>query len=365
VVERGIALAVILSTLAGCAAYLRWGMPMGRGAPREFGMGVSPSRLPEAAVAFLRATEPEGRVFNILGFGGYLIHELWPERQVYVDGRLDIYPPGFLDSYGMLMTTGEGWDAACGKYGITMALVDYRPDRMRGTGLRARLRTDPDWECVYFGDNVLVYARRVPENAAILERFGCPFDPGVRSVQSILDFVSSASAAELARALAAREAMLDVTPEERSTLVVLGQLLDACGRSAEGAGWLRRAVELGPTSRSARLLLASALGRAGEFAEAHHELSLVLAMAPTSVEALVIKAGVERQEGDLDAALQTLEGAAALEPDNYLVNLRLGEVCVERGESERAERCFQRILRRRPGDPTALRKLESVGRHRP
>jgi Flp pilus assembly protein TadD len=358
VVAKVTSLTVILLAVTGSAAAHRWGVPMGGDERRGIGLGVNPAGVPDAAASFLLETESTGRVFNILGFGAYFIYTLWPDREVYVDGRLDIYEPGFLRSYGRLMRTAEGWDEACERYGITMAAVNYRASVAGRGGLRERLRTDPDWVCVFFSDTALIYARRTPVNEEILTRFGCPYDPSPSSVESIWGFAAEASARDLTRAVAAMEAMVEVTPQEKTTLVVLGQLLDASGRSAEGAEYLRRAVSLGPSSTHARLLLGAALGRAGAFADARKELSLILAAEPERVEALTVLADVERAEGNVGDALRTLEWAAGLNPKDYAVQIRLGVLLSQQGRFAEAERHYHRALAIRPGDPSTLKNLE-------
>jgi len=357
---RVVAVAVCCLALAGGAAACRWGMPMGSGTFRPIGLGVVQEKYPAAAVSFLQQTRPAGNLFNVLGFGGYFIQELWPERKIFIDGRLDIYPEGFLDSYGALLRTGAGWDEICRDFDITLAVVDYDPVPGRNAGLRVRLREDPDWVCVFFGENVLVYARREPRNEEILARFGCPVDPSTRALEPILTFAASAPADELAQAVSAMEAMHALAPRDKTILVTLGLVLDGSGRSAEGATRLGQAVELGPESASARVLLAGALARSGAGAEARRELERVLAAEPENVGALIVLADLERKEKDVTGALGHLEQAVRCDPGNYLVHLRLGELYAEQGNLEQARRHLQRAVASRPGDSVARRKLQDL-----
>ena len=48
------------------------------------------SGLPMKAVEWLRANQPEGRMFNAYNWGGYLQWEL-PQYPVFIDGRADLY----------------------------------------------------------------------------------------------------------------------------------------------------------------------------------------------------------------------------------------------------------------------------------
>jgi hypothetical protein len=57
------------------------------------------NQYPREAVSYLIAHHPPKNVFNDYTFGGYLIWRLYPEYQVYVDGRADLYGDDFLSKY--------------------------------------------------------------------------------------------------------------------------------------------------------------------------------------------------------------------------------------------------------------------------
>jgi Flp pilus assembly protein TadD len=352
--------AVILLAITVGVKLQRQGMPLGSDTYQSPGFGVNRDQYPAGAVSFFQETQPSGRLFNILGFGGYLIHELWPQYQVFIDGRLDVFPAGFLDSYGNLMRTGVGWDQLCRRYGITMAIVNYNPHPTQTGGLRDRLWDDPEWACVFFGDNEMVFARDVPENQAMLACYTCPLNPTLPSAAAIWNFAVQAPAGQRDQAVSAMQAMLEISPDEKKTLVALGLILTASDQSSEGARYLRHAVKLGPESTSTRLLLADVLSRDQAFAEAEAEISQVLLREPDSVEARIIQADLERRQGDLEKARQTLVEAETIDPRNYFVHLRLGDLYRSLGDRASAIRHFKRALQIRPGDPTAKHFLEAA-----
>jgi hypothetical protein len=264
--------AVLLLALAGGATAVRGGIPMGKEAPRRVGLGVDPVNRPAAATQFLKAADPPGKVFHIMAFGGYFIHELWPERHVYIDGRLDIFPPGFLWEYRRVMDTGAGWDRVVAAHGISLAVVDYKDDPRSDRGLRAKLRADPEWVCVFCGDNLVVYAHERPKNEKILARFGSSFDPSLRSLESLDAFLREASPGDIERAAAAYGNMTRVAPEEKAPAMLAGRMLDRLGRSDEAAVHFRRVLDIDPASVETRLFLAGALQRSGAVEEARLEL---------------------------------------------------------------------------------------------
>ncbi|MBC8401855.1 MAG: hypothetical protein H8E14_10245 [Candidatus Marinimicrobia bacterium] len=60
-------------------------------------MGINHFRLPVKATRFLKANPITGKVYNSYNWGGYLIWELYPQKQVFIDGRAPAYPSKFID----------------------------------------------------------------------------------------------------------------------------------------------------------------------------------------------------------------------------------------------------------------------------
>jgi tetratricopeptide (TPR) repeat protein len=262
---------------------------MGSDPPRQIALGSDRTNLPDAATRFLQAAAPPGHVFNILAFGGWFVHELWPQRPVYIDGRLDVYPDGFLEAYRRMMRTGQGWDEAVAKYDIAFAVVDFVDDPARDIGLRARLRGDGDWVVVCFADNVLVYARRTAANAELIERFGCPFDPGLRTPGSLNDWLRSASVADVNQAAAAIERMLPFAPAARTPRTVLGSLLQRVaelelmnGRRVDAIAHLERAISLDPDLPLAQMRLGILRAQDGDLAAARRHFEAAQKLDPTN-----------------------------------------------------------------------------------
>lgn len=294
--SRAVSLAVILLAAAGGAAALRWGVPMGADPPRRIALGHERDNLPDAATRFLRDAAPPGRVFNLLAFGGWFIHELWPDRRVYIDGRLDVFPPGFLAAYQTLMRTSDGWDRAVAQYDIAFAVVNYAADPLRDAGLRARLRSDPEWVVVCFADNLVVYARRVPVNADLVKSFGCPFDPSLRTPASLVAWLELAAAPDVIQAAAAITRMLPFVAEAKAPRAVLIPIL------------LRAAdLELERDDRGgAKARLEQALALDPRLALAHMRLGILHA-----------------QTGDITAARRHLDAARSLSPHEPAIERNL------------------------------------------
>lgn len=113
---------------------------------------------PVRSVRVLRDhTDPPERLFHSEAFGSYL---MWaaPERKVFIDVRVQLYPPEQILDYRRL---SAGIDVArlLDKYEIDGLLIDYGTQE----GLAAWALTSPDWDVV-FRDAVSAYmVRRVRE----------------------------------------------------------------------------------------------------------------------------------------------------------------------------------------------------------
>lgn len=59
---------------------------------------VDKKEYPVEAVEWMKKQGLRGNILNHYAWGGYLIHQLWPDAKVYIDGRADIFLPIYNDS---------------------------------------------------------------------------------------------------------------------------------------------------------------------------------------------------------------------------------------------------------------------------
>ncbi|HEX8458589.1 MAG TPA: hypothetical protein VF656_14920 [Pyrinomonadaceae bacterium] len=111
-------------------------------------------KYPAAAVEFLRAHEGAGALYNEYGWGGYLIWKLYPQRQVYIDGRADVYGDAFMEEALGAMAGEREWRAALERYDVRTVLI--KPD----VPLASLLRQDSSWRCVYEDRQAVVFFKQ-------------------------------------------------------------------------------------------------------------------------------------------------------------------------------------------------------------
>jgi tetratricopeptide (TPR) repeat protein len=115
----------------------------------RFGLGVSDSRFPGAAVDFLRQLNAAGNIYNSFPIGGYLLWEL-PGRKIFLDGR-------FLDAQRELITqlntmTATELEELFNRFDIRAAILTRKDRRLAAYFSQAK-----DFRLAYFDDQALLY----------------------------------------------------------------------------------------------------------------------------------------------------------------------------------------------------------------
>jgi len=108
---------------------------------------------PVGAVAYLRAHQPAGRLFNSYDWGGYLIWNLYPRERVYVDGRPDMYGDRFMDLFVRTWHAQPGWQATLWRGDVRLVLVEPR------SGLGRALSHARGWHVAYRDAVSVLYDR--------------------------------------------------------------------------------------------------------------------------------------------------------------------------------------------------------------
>jgi hypothetical protein len=125
---------------------------------------------PQGLVTFMKATKIGKPIYNYYTWGGFLIWSLYPDYQVFVDGRaLDNKVTVNADA---ILKTHPGWQSLLDHYNINTIII---PVVYRESGhiipLATTLVHDDLWKLVYLGFNSALFVRDVPRNSDIIERY--------------------------------------------------------------------------------------------------------------------------------------------------------------------------------------------------
>jgi hypothetical protein len=121
---------------------------------RAFGLGESLVLFSSGAVDFLQAEAPAARVLNDDGLGGYLLWRAHPHRQVFIDGRLQVYPEPIYRDYQRTLDDPAAFAEVAARWGVTAVLLAHpSPGRLELAAAIARL---PGWRVAYLDGGAVV-----------------------------------------------------------------------------------------------------------------------------------------------------------------------------------------------------------------
>jgi hypothetical protein len=115
---------------------------------------IEAETYPAAAVEFLRAHPQSGAIYNDYGWGGYLIWKLYPQREVYIDGRADVYGDAFMEETLATMAGERNWREPLERYGVRTAII--KPN----APLASLLRQDGMWRSVYEDRQAVIFFKQ-------------------------------------------------------------------------------------------------------------------------------------------------------------------------------------------------------------
>lgn len=114
---------------------------------------IEAEKFPVQAVSFLAQNELPGPLFNHYNWGGYLIWKLYPQYEVFADGRADLYGDHFLDDLAEMYFVQNQWQQ---KFDIWQIRTVMLP---RNAPLVAALRLQSGWKQVYEDKQAVILER--------------------------------------------------------------------------------------------------------------------------------------------------------------------------------------------------------------
>ena len=117
-------------------------------------------------VTFIQDNDLQGPMLNQYGLGGFLIHELYPERRVYIDGRADLYGDDFIDRYEEMIAGRPEWREVFEAGNFSYVIMNKK------IPLVALLDLHPDYAKAFESEEgMTIYLRRGPGHDGLIEAF--------------------------------------------------------------------------------------------------------------------------------------------------------------------------------------------------
>lgn len=110
--------------------------------------------FPVEAVTWLRHHPQNGHMFNEFDWGGYLLLELWPSHQIFMDGHTHIYGEELTREYENVKLMGGNWQRVLDKYDVSWAILRTNDP------LAHALQDDLQWEIVYQDETAIILIRK-------------------------------------------------------------------------------------------------------------------------------------------------------------------------------------------------------------
>ena len=112
--------------------------------------------FPVAAADWIETNRPDGRMFNDLNWGGYLLYRLWPSERVYIDSQSDFYGEQLVRRYAAVLSANPGWEDEFRQSGIAWAVISP------AVPLARQLRQNAGWLTAFQDSTAVVFVRRLP-----------------------------------------------------------------------------------------------------------------------------------------------------------------------------------------------------------
>lgn len=227
-----------------------------------FGLGQGEA-FPRKAVEFIKQHPIKGNMYNSYVFGGYLIWGLYPERKVFVDGRAEVYDKEFQEAFISGASLNK-WREAIDKYDIDYAVIAYHSKGLDPIG--KEISIEPQWVLIYWDGATRIYARDIPRNQDIINRYG--HKVMVSPVDLKYEFLKDAVDRGLSGRLEVEfKSDIDSNSENTKARYWLGMLYYETGRKEEAVKAWEESVRIWPDANTFSSI-GNIFAEKGEYAKA-------------------------------------------------------------------------------------------------
>jgi len=126
--------------------------------------------FPYYAVQFIKKNNLPGRLYNPYEWGGYIIWKLYPQKEVFCDGRADMVYSEEICKESYYSMAGEDL-SVFSKYNINIVLCN-KINEIHGMNLPSVLQKKPEeWCLIYSDENSYIFIKEDSLNKTIIEQF--------------------------------------------------------------------------------------------------------------------------------------------------------------------------------------------------
>ena len=299
-------------------------------------LGIREHMFPKRGVDFVLNQSLPAKMFNDFNSGAYLIGRAYPQRQVFVDGRTELYGAEFhQDLRKISRGDAEIFDKVIKKYNITAFFLSYAifpPSR----GLLEHLAEDPSWKIVYLDESATIFLKDNPENKELIKKFQIDFrkwEPPEFDFTRVIKYVYPAPyirRAEVLDILKQDEAVLkevnaalEILPNSSKALDLKGRVFLRQGSAEKAFAYFRAAFILSRKNLDIVYDMACAYQKMKMYNEAADLFKFILKRDPENLDAYLELATIYREKGEPGRAKELLKKAEKFFPENKEIGERL------------------------------------------
>ena len=326
------------------------GYPLGRGVRQKTGFGVE-DWVPIKTANFIKSSGLKGRMYNDMGFGGYLIWDLYPERKVFIDGRNLVYGEDLYRDYWRILRRSGDYELLLDKYDIDyFVLRTLSQNAKKATFIHSYLSDSKNWIPVYWDDISIVYAKTGEQNSKITQKIGFRFiDPIAKNnLQNQVDVTSSADdiVAEIKR-------MLENAEDSVFANIIAAKVYSEIGYFEEALERYRLLSKLDPKN----VLIFRNLGILYQhyryYTEAEDAFAKALQLDSKNGELYFLLAEVCAEQQKFGDAIKNYQKAIKNGEDTGEVLLNLAMAYEGKGDKENAKKYLQEVISNYPKSKAA------------
>jgi tetratricopeptide (TPR) repeat protein len=332
-------------------------------------------RYPDKALDFVSSENIAFRPFNTIGFGSYLVWDLYGKRQSFIDGRN--FSPALYQDFLMSQSSASGPAAVARKYRLDSFIIPPLESSDAGmTNIHKALARDKGWTLVYLDARAWVYAKNETVESGWLSKHGYVLyhplnlsslrldESTTRQLVSELERAVSGAPNYLqprldlalvhavvgnnTRALEELDAAKELAPENPVVWNRIGNAaLDLADHQRAIAAFLRL-KQLAPEIGTTWLNLGRAYAQAGEQTEAISALEKTISINPGLAEGYEVLFRLYAQSRRWAEAENAARRMANALPADYRSYYYLAASGFEQGKNAEASRYAQKALQINP-----------------
>ncbi len=333
------------------------GVNMASDGYRKPGIGTADLKYPVGAAAFLADLPFKAKLFNEFSFGGYLIWST-PEHPVFIDGRLDVFPPDVFQDYAGAYRGDVSIADLESRYDVNVFILAYPSRKSTATpAVFTELSVSTNWGLVYWDDNSLVYVRISPE---IEEWFDRNVYRRIDPLQSSWAAIDSQISGSPEETLTEARRALTACPECIGPQIILGRALELSRDFVQAKAAYQTVLSIKPDHLAVQNQLGFVCIQLKDFFAAERIFRKLLDTTPRDA-LLHLNLGVALHHTNRrNEAIAEYLRAFSLNPNHFDTNVNLGIAFAESGQFDRARFHWGKALEMNPNATQVRQNLERI-----